>query len=120
MISSMGSQPNYIYRRRGELELSQEELTARLQTEGFNISRSTLSNWENGKFQPPLHDPEFRKALAKSLRLSVRDLLLVAGYEIDVARHSEEAERAAYIIDQLPPEKKNLAIGILEQFLEKS
>jgi hypothetical protein len=33
--------------------------------------------------------------------------------------HTEAGERAAYIVDRLPPDKQELAIGILEQLLER-
>lgn len=116
-MTHMANKANFILRRRKELELSQEELTARLQTEGCNVSRSTLSNWENSKFQPPLHDKTFRSALARALKMSVRELLQSAEYEIVESAHTEEAQRAAYIIDQLPQDKRVIALGILEHLL---
>lgn len=117
-MTRMAQKPNFIRQRREELKITQEDLVARLQTEGITISRPTLSNWERGEAKPPLDDPDFRRALAKGLRMSVRDLLDESGYEVEKNVHSDEAERAAYIIDHLPREKRRLVLGILEQFLE--
>jgi transcriptional regulator with XRE-family HTH domain len=106
--------------RREELGLSQDDLAARLQSAGLNVSRASISHWEMGRYDAPLHDADFRRALATALRLKPRVMLLMAGYEVEDDPHSEAAERAAYIIDQLPPEKQRLALGILEQFLAQS
>lgn len=111
---------NWISKRRDELGINQEELAARLQTSGFDISRSTLSHWENGRYNPPLHDPIFRKALADALRMNARTMLKAAGYEVADSSHSEDAERAASIIEQLPEQQRKIALGILEQFLANS
>jgi transcriptional regulator with XRE-family HTH domain len=110
----------WLRERRKELNISQEELAARLQIEGVDFTAGTISHWENGRYNPPLEDPEFRHALAVSLRLSIRSLLSLAGYEVVEQSRTEAGERAAFIMDQLPPDKQNLALGILEKFLDQA
>ncbi|MCL4251800.1 MAG: helix-turn-helix domain-containing protein [Anaerolineae bacterium] len=111
--------PNlWLKHRREGRRLSQDELASRLQVEGFDLTRATISHWEVGRYQPPLNDARFRQALAKILRVSVRQMLIEAGYEIASDDHSEAGERAASILDQLPPEKQSLALDILERLLE--
>lgn len=109
---------SWLKSRREMLKINQDELAARLQIAGFDVSRASVSHWENGRHTPPLHDSKFRRALADALRLDVRSMLNLAGYEVNNVDHTEAGERAAFIVDQLPPEKQDLAINILEQFLE--
>ena len=110
---------HWLRQRRKELRLNQEDLAARLQALGFEISRASVSHWENGRYKPPLHDPEFREAFAHALRMDVRELLKLAGYEVIKLNHSDVAARAAFIVDQLAPDQQELAISILEKFLEQ-
>ena len=110
---------NWLKTFRIRRKLSQEELSARLQLQGFDISPGAISHWENERYKAPLDEAEFRQALANVLQVSVRELLVAAGYEVSQHPHSDAGERAAFIIDQLSPDKQELAIGILEQFLEK-
>lgn len=110
---------NWLRKRREEVGItSQEELAEKLQLDGFSFTRASISHWENGRNNPPLDDPEFRRVLAKILRVSQPDLLRLAGYEVDRVSRTHEAERAAYIVDQLTPEKRDLAVRLLEELLE--
>lgn len=118
-MRNMKRKSNWLKARREELDLKQGELVARLQISGIDVSQSTLSNWETGRYQPPLEDPDFRRELAKALRMSVHSLLIAAGYEVRDESHSEAAARAAFIIDQLEPDQQKIALNILEQFIQK-
>lgn len=109
---------NWIAKRRGELDLSQEDLTVILQVSGFNTSRATLSHWETGRYNPPMEDPNFRRILANALQMSIPDLLIAAGFEVNTD-YSRYARRAADIIDQLPSPKQKLALGLLEEILKQ-
>ena len=109
---------NWLRQRREQLHLSQEDVISKLQLLGINVSRSSLSNWENNKFNPPLEDTEFRNALAQVLMLSMSELLTNAGYEINDAR-SKEAITAAYIIERLPPNAKEMAMDYLVMLEKK-
>ncbi len=109
----------WLRERREQLGLNQGDLAARLQVAGFNVDRSSISHWEIGKHKPPLENPEFRKALAQALRVSIPTLLKMAGYEIAV-EYSDDARLAAEIVDQLSPARKKLAINLLEQLLKEA
>jgi transcriptional regulator with XRE-family HTH domain len=113
------TQAHWLWKRREELNLSQEELAARLQIAGFNISRASLSNWENGKANPPLHDPIFRKALADALQVSRRNLLELAGYEVSGTTYSEPAERAADLIETLPPTDQEFVLNFINWYWQQ-
>lgn len=67
--------------RRLELRLSQEDMLARLQLEGLDISRSMISHWENGRYNLPLSDVHAMRAIARTLQVSVADLLIAMGYD---------------------------------------
>lgn len=103
---------------RERLELRQEDLATRLQLAGFDVSRGSISNWENGRYDIPIQDTKFRQALADALRLDVRTMLRLAGYEVNEVYRSEAAERAANMIDRLPPEKQELALRLVEQLVK--
>lgn len=94
-----------------------DDFAARLQLEGVSFTRAAVSHWENGRHKPPLHDADFRKALSRVLRVSEAEILRLAGFELEKADRSDAAERAAYLVDQLPAEKQDLAIKLLEQLL---
>lgn len=109
---------NWLRRRREQVGIeTQEELVTRLELEGFNITRGAVSHWETGRYNPPVDDPAFRDALSRVLKLSEPELLRMAGYQVTRGTHSQAAERAADILDRLTPDKQNLAIKVLEQFL---
>jgi len=111
----MSSKRNWLRQSRERLNLTQDEIAARLQLAGFDFTRGTISHWENGRHELPMHDSLFRQALAEALRLDVRTMLRLAGYEIQEVYRSEAAERVAHMIDQLPPDKQELAVRLVEQ-----
>lgn len=109
----------WIREQRKKLGLSQQDLVNQLQLEGFEISRSSVSNWEKGEFNPPLENYDFRYALSKVLKLSMTEIVAMSGLETS-ERLSTDAIRAAEIVDQIPPKKRKMALGILEQILKES
>jgi transcriptional regulator with XRE-family HTH domain len=109
---------DWLRKRRIELGLNQGEFAARLGTAGFSTVRASISNWENGRHDPPFDDPIFRQAMAKALRLSESEILEMAGYEVMPTVQSENARRAAAIIERLPEPARELALDYL-QMLEK-
>jgi transcriptional regulator with XRE-family HTH domain len=111
----MESNENWLKKRRADLAISQEELTSKLQVMGFDVSRTTVSGWETGRFYPPIDNPAFRAALATILHLTISEMLVLAGYEIDV-EHTPEGSRAASIVDRLPPLQKKYALQLLKLF----
>lgn len=107
---------NWLRQRRDELGLTQDEMIARLQVEGVEVSRATLSNWENGVHYPPLKDEKARAGIARALKLSVKELMKRSGYDVTEI-HSSAAERAAHIVDQLDEETQNKVVKMLEALL---
>lgn len=110
---------NWLGAYRKKLNITQNELSARLQVQGFEFTPPAISHWETGRYKPPLHDIEFRNALASILKISPQELLAAAGYETE-QQHSHAGERAASIVDGLSPDQQKLVLGILEQFAESS
>jgi len=106
---------NWLKTLRQKMGLKQEDLAAQLQLTGLDYARSSVSGWENGYSQLPLNNPEFRQALANILNVDVKTLLKLAGYEVTASQHSEAAERVAFIVDRLPPDKQQLALKLIEQ-----
>jgi transcriptional regulator with XRE-family HTH domain len=111
-------QPHWLRDRRKELDMQQGELAARLEVMGFNVTQSSISHWENGRYTLPLDDPNFRQSLAKALKLSESEMLERAGYQVVVSPQSEDARRAASIVDRLPETARELALDYLKM-LEK-
>ncbi len=108
---------NWIKRRRAELKLTQEQVTARLGVNGLALSRSTYGHWETGKYNPPLHDPNARQALANALELDVKEMLVIAGYEV-AEEENEVVMRIAIIASKLPEDLQRHALEYLK-ILEK-
>lgn len=109
---------NWLSKRREQLNINQEDLAARLQLAGFDVSRASISHWETGRSSPPFNNPDFARTFADVLKMSVNSMLKQAGYEI-TTDFSDDARYAAEIVDQLPPDRRRLAIGVLEQFLRE-
>lgn len=105
---------NWLKRRRTEIGISQEALARQLQLAGQDVSRAAIGHWETDRYDPPLQNEDFRRALANILQIDTGELLREAGYEVLNSKHSRLAERAAYLIDQMNPEDQKKALKILE------
>lgn len=103
---------------RKKLSLTQDDLAARLQVSGFEVTPAAISHWETGRYNPPLHNIEFRNVLASILKISPQELLAAEGYETE-QHHTKAGERAADIVDSLSADQQELVLGILEQFRER-
>ncbi len=110
---------DWLRRLRTKLHITQGQLAKQLQLEGYEITSGAISHWENGRYDPPMDDERFRNILASVLKVSPAELLAAAGYETE-PHYSEAAERAAALMDQIPEDKRHLALGILEKFAETS
>jgi transcriptional regulator with XRE-family HTH domain len=111
---------NWIKEQRENLGMSQDELAAQLQAAGLDVTRATVSHWETGRYSSPLDNARDIIILANVLKISVADLLKVAGYEVSTRSYGELARRAAFLVDQLSPEIQELAVeqlSILYQYL---
>ena len=106
----------WLTKRRDEMGLTLDDLARELQLMGFSFSPGAISHWEKGRHKPKLMtDPLFRKALAQILRMDVHTMLRLDGYEVDEEEFSPQAEQAAYLINQMPPDKQELALRLIEQ-----
>jgi len=106
----------WIKERRNELSLSQEDVARQLQLDGFTLTRATIGHWESGKARPPLNDPAFVDALARSLRLDATTVLQFSGFDIQTS-HTEIAERVARLIDRMSAEDQLRALKVVEALL---
>jgi len=77
------SSAHWLKQRRESLKITQEQLAERLSAGGMPITKAAISKWEMGKTPLPLQTPENRKLIADALELSISELLVLAGYEID-------------------------------------
>lgn len=107
----------WLKKRRKQLGLSQEELANRLQLAGYGASRSSVGQWETGHARPQLDNPELVKALSLAVELDINTVLRLSGYNV-VTNHSSTAERIATLVDQLPEEKQQLALALVEQLVK--
>jgi len=107
----------WLKQRRIEVGInSLEELARLFQIEGYQITPSALSHYENKRRVIPLDDDQFRNVAMSILRLSEHEILRIAGYKV-ISEHSTDGEKAAWIVDQLPQEKRSMAIRVLEAML---
>ncbi|MBK9745783.1 MAG: helix-turn-helix transcriptional regulator [Chloroflexi bacterium] len=105
--------------RRRELGISQDELAVRLQIAGLDFVRSTISNWERGRANPPLDDPEFRRVLANVLELTLDDLLQRGGYIVKQEEVPEDEVRLVVIYRQLSKQEKQFLLNMAVEILKK-
>lgn len=103
----------FLKTRTSELGISQADLARELTLRGLDTTRATVGHWEAGRNNPPIEDPQFRNALASALEMDVNTMMVRLGFLITEAERSNEARRAADIIDRLPSEGKSLALDYL-------
>lgn len=99
---------------REEVGLTQDDIAARLQLEGLKFGRSAISNWESGRTPVPLKDPEFVQLLASILKTTENKIMLAAGYRLTTKNHTQISERIANIVDDLPPDKQQMALRVIQ------
>ena len=90
----------WIKKRRETLGITQEQFAERLAQGGIEVTKAAISKWEVGRTPLPLQTPENRQAFATALELSIKELLICAGYEIDT-QWSTQARLIATLFDQL-------------------
>lgn len=118
MVASMKI-TEYLPQRRKELSISQAELATRLSNLGQETSPARVGHWETGRNNPPLNEPLFRQALSIALETDVNTMMNKLGYVVTTSEISEDARRAAAIVDSLPDDAKGLAIDYLEVLLKR-
>lgn len=106
---------NWLRQRMQEVGISTDvELARLLELEGLSYTPGAVGHWATGTRKPPFHKSDFREGLARVLKLTEAEMLRRAGYSAANPRRSKEAEIAADIVDDLPPDKKKMAVRILE------
>ena len=105
---------DFLKHRRDELGISQAELADRLSERGEEASAARVGHWETGRNKPPLDDPKFRLVIASTLEIDVNEMMMVLGYVVTDENRSQEARRAADIVDRLPDDARELALDYLD------
>jgi transcriptional regulator with XRE-family HTH domain len=103
--------------RRKQLGYTQEDLARMLQIVGYDVGRSSSSQWETGIAPAPIGDALFVNELATILRIDVVTLLSFCNYDVKTSM-GEIAGRVARLVDTMPPDKQELALRIIEVLLE--
>jgi transcriptional regulator with XRE-family HTH domain len=110
----------WLKEQRERLGLSQEELAARLQAGGLDVTRATVSHWETGRYQSPLDSLQSLAVLAEVLQTSLDELLAVATADLQTREYSKVARQVAFLVDRLTPEGQQIALEqlkVLEKYL---
>jgi transcriptional regulator with XRE-family HTH domain len=69
--------------KRQEHQMTQEDFIKQLKQEyKKSFARSTVSGWESGEGNAPIHDRSFVDALARIFNVRVLDVLVGSGYNI--------------------------------------
>lgn len=98
--------------------MSFEEIAQELTKNGYSITKQSVHMWASGERKPDITKPNHLKALSKVLRVSESELLAaLTGYE-PLETLSREARYVAEIVDSMPPEKRRLAVKILQGMAE--
>ena len=75
---------SWIQARLDSLEYTHKDLQNALEELGVIRVRATITGWTNGKPIKLLSDPEDTKKLAKALNWSVMEMLIAAGYDLEI------------------------------------
>ena len=70
---------DFLRARRAQLGMTQEKLATRLEELGQETSYARVGHWETGRNKPPLHNKEFRTALAIALEMDVNEMMAALG-----------------------------------------
>lgn len=106
---------DFLNKRKTELKYSLSDIADKVHQGGYEISVAGVGHWSTGRSVPDLSDYVIRTAIAMALQVDVNEMMEQLGYIVYEHARSKEAQLAAAIVDQLPDDKKRLAIGILEQ-----
>ena len=75
---------SWIQARLDSLEYTHKDLQNALEELGVIRVRATITGWTNGKPIKLLSDPDDTKKLAKALKWSVIEMLIAAGYDLEI------------------------------------
>ncbi|MEO1288555.1 MAG: hypothetical protein AAFV93_12370 [Chloroflexota bacterium] len=80
----------WLKKRLKELEYTHNDLQKALEEKGIKRVRATITGWTNDKPVSLLNNPEDAKKLADVLDWTVLELLVAAGYDIDIPAELSE------------------------------
>jgi transcriptional regulator with XRE-family HTH domain len=110
--------------RREELDLSLNDVVAKLARYNLVVSKSAVSSWNTGERQPKLMDRSVRNAIAAVLQVDVTEMMQAIGLAINDDDRSHEALYLADLADRLPEDGKELLIDyaqlLEERYLKKT
>lgn len=78
------------------------------------MSQARIAHWETGRGNPAWESRALRQALASALELDINEMMASLGFVDADEETSQEARRAAYIIDRLPEPERSIALDFLE------
>lgn len=105
----------FLIQRMQQLEMSLQDLSRQLTLNGFETSKATIGHWRTERSDPPLDDPQFRLALARSLEMDVNTMMDKLGYIVHHDQLSPIAKRVAEMVNMLPDSDQSLALKLIEQ-----
>lgn len=110
-----------IKRKRKASGISQESLADHLAAAGFNVSRTTISGWEQGKRANDLDwNPDFIRALATTLNTDAIELLRDLGFPVVPDGFTFEDVQLAFRLREIPDlEDRKRATRILNAVLDE-
>lgn len=102
----------FIAQRRSELNLTQAELSEKLNDQGFFRAAATIATWETGKQPIPL---EVLPQLALALETSLATLYKLAG-----AFRTLPGAEVLEIIEKLPEKERKRLIALIRVYAEQN
>lgn len=75
----------WIRQMRDGRNITREELVQALKERGKPVAPSTLTSWEKGDVNAPIHDNQFVEVIAQIFDVSVAEVLKGAGFDLGAA-----------------------------------
>lgn len=106
---------DFLREHKERLGYSLSEMETQFNLQGYATTKSSIASWMVGTRKPPIKDAKFLEVLANIYKMSVPELLAGMGLMAEEYHgRSPEALRAADLIDQMPPEQRQMALKVLE------
>jgi len=109
---------HWLKQRREALQITQEQLAERLSAGGMPLTKAAISKWEVSKAPLPLQTPENRRLIADALELTILELLILDGYEIQ-DDWSYQTRLVAMLFDSLPPDDQDTVLMMMQHLKDK-
>lgn len=110
----------WMRKQRDHLNISLAELADRLTSAGVSRTGAAIGNWEANDHVPLLAKPDQARALAEALEMSISDMMIAAGYDLDlkVEDFDVPASFVAFMerYNQLTRDEQNIVSRVLDVF----